>query len=47
MRESLYMQSSNLERVNKENATLHLDEFVRKQMTFFTKHIDKLNAEKM
>ena len=43
MRESLYKQSSNLERVNKQNATLHLDEFVRKQMTFFTKHIDKLN----
>ena len=47
MRESLYKQSSNLERVNKQNTTLHLDEYIRKQMTFFTKHIDKLDADKM
>ena len=47
MRESLYKQSNNLERVNKQNTTVHLDEYVRKQMTFFTKHIDKLNDDKM
>ena len=47
MRESLYKYSGNLERVNKQNATLQLDEYVRKQMTFFTKHIDRLNEDKM
>ena len=47
MRESLYKQSSNLDRVNKQNTTLHLDEYIRKQMSFFTKHIDKLNDDKM
>ena len=47
MRESLYKQSSNLDRVNNQNTTLHLDEYIRKQMSFFTKHIDKLNDDKM
>ena len=40
-------QIKNLDRVNAQNATLYLDEYVRKQMVFFTKHIDRLNDDKM